>query len=245
MTIDYLQVERALSGVLPLDQLNLEEKDFCQNYKSAFEAGLLARRMAQGYYAHTAAIEFAKNPDAKALASTTPLGQISSYIIRKDGTQHTFDLPHYLNQAHTDPAVVDELPRVWLVGSLLSVGDALSIISKHLKPARYLNGAPILELLYHLRNGIAHGNKFNFLKSGKKRLNKYKTHNKTAGVRSDTKAEFEITIDLQGKPVLFEFMGPGDVLDLLQSVEVYLTRIRERHAAGELSGLLKAAAAHP
>jgi hypothetical protein len=45
--------------------------------------------------------------------------------------------------------------------------------------------------------------------------------------------------------MLFEFMGPADVLDLLQSVEVYLTRIRERHAAGELSGLLKAVAAHP
>jgi hypothetical protein len=35
--------------------------------------------------------------------------------------------------------------------------------------------------------------------------------------------------------LLFDFMGPGDVLDVLQSVEVYLTRIRERRQSGELS----------
>ena len=130
--IDYLLVERALSGVLPLDQLNSAEKDFCQKYKAAFEVGRLAHRMAQGYYAHTAAIEVAKGPHAKALAFETPLGQISSYVVRKDGTQHTFDLPYYLDQAHTNPGIVDELPRVWLIGSLLSVGDALSTLSKRL-----------------------------------------------------------------------------------------------------------------
>jgi hypothetical protein len=54
MTVDYLHVERALSGVLPLGQLNLEEKDFSQNYKPVFEVGRLAQRMAQGYYAHSA-----------------------------------------------------------------------------------------------------------------------------------------------------------------------------------------------
>ena len=232
--LDYLLIERVLLGSLPIDQLNPEEKNFCQKYKPAFEVGRLAHRMAQGYYALTAAIEVAKGPHAKVLASETPLGQISSYVTRKDGTQHTFDLPHYLGQAHTNPEIVDELPRIWLVGSLLAVGDALAAPKN-----RYFDHAPVLELLYHLRNGIAHGNVFHFTRSGLERLNKYPAHNRMAGVRSATKSDFEIVAGLQGQTVLFEYMGPGDVLDLLQSVEVYLTRIRERHAAGELSGLLR------
>jgi hypothetical protein len=232
--LDYLLIERVLLGSLPIDQLNPTEKDFCQKYKPAFEVGRLAHRMAQGYYAHTAAIEVAKGPHAKVLASKTPLGQISSYVARKDGTRHIFDLPYYLGQAHTNSGIVDQLPRVWLVGSLLAVGDALGA------PANgYFDHAPVLELLYHLRNGVAHGNVFHFTPGGINRLNKYPAHNRMAGVRSITKHDFEISAALEGKNVLFDYMGPGDVLDLLQSVEVYLTRIRERHAGGGLSGLLR------
>jgi hypothetical protein len=246
MSVDYLKIERALSSILPFDQLNVDEKDFCQSYKPVFEVGLLARRMAQGYYAHSAAMMVAKDLRSDDL-TRHPLENrfgvsipVRAFVPRKDGTLHHYDAVHYLNDARSNPPVVDELPRVWLVGSLLSVGDALAMLSRHLRPPRYLDGNPTLELLYHLRNGIAHGNKFHFFKPGKERLNKYPAHNKTAGVKSGKKAEFEIGFGLQGQPVLFEFVGPGDVLDLLQSVEVYLTRIRERHAAGELSGLLQA-----
>lgn len=206
--LDYLLIERVHSGNLPVDQLNVEERDFCQKYKPVFAVGRLAHRMAQGYYAHTAAIEIAKGAHAKALASETPLGQISSYVTRKDGTQHAFDLPYYLGQAHTNPGIVDELPRIWLVGSLLIVGDALKKL-KH----PYLKQIPLLELLYHLRNGIAHGNVFNFNDDGVKRLRQNSVHNKTAGVKSQTGAEFGIVAGshgkpaLHGKPVLFDFMG--------------------------------------
>src|ERR1700756_1562434 len=37
-------------------------------------------------------------------------------------------------------------------------------------------------------------------------------------VKSDTNAVFEIKADLQNQPVLFDFMGPGDALDLLMSI---------------------------
>ena len=228
--LDYLLIERVLLGSLPTDQLNPEEKIFCQKYKSAFEVGRLASRMAQGYYAHTAAIEIAKGPHAKSFASETSLGQISSYVTRKDGTQHAFDLPHHLDQAHTNPEIVDELPRVWLVGSLLAIGDALSDV-------KYLDHSPLLELIRHLRNGIGHGNRFTF-KQGKglDQLKKFPAHNKQAKGKG---AEFQIDGSLEGQQVLFDFMGPGDVLDLLQSVEVYLTRIWACYAAGELGGLLR------
>jgi hypothetical protein len=42
---------------------------------------------------------------------------------------------------------------------------------------------------------------------------------------SDTKRVFEVTPNLQGQPVLFDFMGPADVVDLLKSVGLYLIRM--------------------
>jgi hypothetical protein len=234
MPIDFLLVERALSESLPIDGLNAEEKAFCQSYKATFDIGRLAERLAEGYYAHTAAIEAARHPGAETLISTVSPGHPVpvSYVTRKDGTRHTFDVRHYLDQTRTNSTVADELPRTWLVGSLLTVGDALS---RH--PRRYLNRHPVLELIYHLRNGVAHGNVFHFDKRGKERLKKYPAHNKAAAVKSPNGAEFTILESMHGQLVLFDFMGAGDVLDLLQSVGVYLTRIRERAAASELADL--------
>jgi hypothetical protein len=105
-------------------------------------------------------------------------------------------------------SIVDDLARVWLVGALLSIGDAL-------KRYDYFDHAPELELLHHLRNGVAHGNTFRI---DRKLLAKFPAHNRLAWVKGDNKTEFEITSDLQGKPVLFDFMGPGNVLDLLMSI---------------------------
>jgi hypothetical protein len=42
-------------------------------------------------------------------------------------------------------------------------------------------------------------------------------------VKSPVGTVFEITPSLSG-PVLFDFMGPADVIDLLQSVEIYLSK---------------------
>lgn len=97
--LNYLAIERALSGVLPLDELNSEEKEFCWTYKAIFEIGRMAERMAQGYYAHVMAIEVARNPHSKDLVSTIPNGQSVpvGYVIRNDGTKHTFDSHHYLD----------------------------------------------------------------------------------------------------------------------------------------------------
>jgi hypothetical protein len=115
--------------------------------------------------------------------------------------------------------MVEELARVWLVGALLRIGDALTKFD-------YFDHAPELELLYHLRNGVAHGNVFRFTDGGKKRLKKYpEAHNRLAWLTSDTKKEFEIALNLQGKRVLFDFMGPADVIDLLKSVGLYLIRM--------------------
>lgn len=221
-SVDCLKVERALLGSLTVDELNSKERDLYHEKKPGFEIGRLAHRMAQGYYAHTAAVEVARDPRSKALASTILQGvdgqSVSvGYVVRNNKTQHTYDFNYYLNYLN-NPTMVDDLARSWLVGSLLTVGDALTELS-------YLDHTPELELLYHLRNGIAHGNKFNFTERGLARLQKYPAHNKKARVKS---TEFEIVEKLQGKPVLFDFMGPGDILDLLQSIEIHLTWICQR-----------------
>lgn len=188
--------------------------------QAAFEVGQMSERMAQGYFGHLASLQVASHPGAKQLVpaiepgNPVPVGSVS----RKDGTQYVFHFTHYLEQAHTDPVLVREVVRIWLVGSLLGVGDALGQYD-------YFDHAPELELLYHLRNGVAHGNKFNLSKGGAKRLNKYPAHNKLAWIKSDTKAVFEIEPSLHGKEVLFDYMGPGDVLDVLQSVGLYLIRM--------------------
>jgi hypothetical protein len=220
--VNCLNVERALSGVMSVDELNLNERDIYNAKKPSFEIGRLAHRMAQGYYAHTAAIEVARDPRSKSLASTILQGKNGQpvsvgYIVRNDSTKHTFDFNYYLDYLNHQ-TMGDDLARTWLVGSLLTLGDALA-------EQEYFDRAPILELLYHLRNGIAHGNKFNIDNGGLKRLKKYPAHNKMAKVKI---SEFEISESLNGRPVLFDFMGPGDVLDLLQSIEIHLTWICPR-----------------
>src|SRR5262245_52702875 len=126
--------------------------------QAAFDAGQLAERMAQGYFVHVAAIEVATDPRASALAPIIEAGQYVpvGYVSRKDGTRHAFHFQHFLDQARTNSAIVDDLARTWLVGALLAVGDVLD-------QNDYFDHAPELELLRDLRNGIAHGNKFYFM----------------------------------------------------------------------------------
>jgi hypothetical protein len=104
---------------------------------------------------HAAAAQLAADPRAKSLSPallpghSIPIGSVR----RKDGTQHVFHFQYYLDQASSNSAMVHDLERVSLVGSLLAVGDALSM-------HHYFDRAPELELLRHLRNCVAHGNRF-------------------------------------------------------------------------------------
>lgn len=101
------------------------------------------------------------------------------------------------------------------MGALLTLGDELTLYE-------YFDRAPILEFVYHLRNAVAHGNRFHITDKGRKRLERHPAHNRSAPVKSPAGTVFEITASLSG-PLLFEFMQPADVIDLLQAVEVYLS----------------------
>ncbi len=180
----------------------------------------MAQRLASGYYAFLVAHLVAVNP--KSLNSLPPakvLGEDpTGEIKRKDGTFHTLNLRFYLDLLREDQSLQRDFLRTWAMGALLTLGDELA------KPEHaYFDHAPILELVYHLRNGIAHGNRFNITKDGKKRLAKYGAHNRHAVVKSPMRTIYEITPTSVG-PILFDFIGAADVIDLLQSVEVHLSQ---------------------
>jgi hypothetical protein len=184
--------------------------------QAALETGLLAHRMAQGHYVRSAAIAIAAHPDARTLSPSTQSGNPMPVgrVVRKDGTFHTFDFNHYLDQARTNPLMASDLSRVWIGGAYLVVGDALV---RH----RYFDRAPELELIRHVRNGIGHGNRFRIDDPSK--LARFPAHNRLAKVRGG--AVLEIAAHLQGREVLFDFAGPADLLDVLMSVEIYLKRM--------------------
>ena len=171
-----------------------------------------ARRLVSGYYAFLVAQLVAANPESINSLPPHPTGEIK----RKDGTAHTLNLRHYLDLFRENHDLQSEVLRSWAMGALLTLGDELSAHD-------YFDRAPVLELLYHLRNGVAHGNRFNVTKRGRERLAQYPAHNRSAAVRSPAGVVYEITPTPSG-PVLFDFMGPADVIDLLQSVEVHLSR---------------------
>ena len=55
------------------------------------------------------------------------------------------------------------------------------------------------------------------------RLAKYPARNRHSAVKSPLGTMYEITPDLTGA-VLFDFVAAADVIDVLQSVEVYLSQ---------------------
>ena len=186
--------------------------------QAAFDTGQLAERLAQGYYAHLAAITVATDSKVDQLIPTilpgftVPVGTVE----RKDGSAHVFHFTHFLQLLSTDPLIKSEIEKSWFTGSLLRLGD---LLAQH----NYFDRAPELELVRHLRNGIAHGNRFRI--DDPSRLTRYPAHNRLALVKGDPGATFEIAASLQNQPVLFDFMGAGDVLDLLMSVGLYLVRM--------------------
>ncbi|WP_148654374.1 hypothetical protein [Paraburkholderia caribensis] len=177
-----------------------------------------AHRLASGYYAFLVAHYVAVNPlSINSLPPTNELGRrATGEIKRKDGTAHTLELRPYLDLLREDHELQGRFLRTWAIGALLTLGDELGKSNR-----KYFDRAPILELVYHIRNGLAHGNRFNITEKGRERLMKYPAHNREAAVKSDLGTVFEIEPCLSG-PVLFDFMGAGDVIDLLLSVEHHL-----------------------
>jgi hypothetical protein len=161
-------------------------------------------------------VRVARHPLAATLLPAVESGHIVPVgrVKQKDGTEQSFHFEHFLGAAQAEDR--DEFDRVFLGGSLLALGDALH-------GHDYFDHAPELELVYHLRNGVAHGNHFNIRASGVARLSKWPAHNRLAWVRSQS-VTFEVTTGLNGQEVLWGYLEPGDVVALFQAVGLYLVR---------------------
>jgi hypothetical protein len=175
----------------------------------AFRTARLAHRLGCGYYVHSAIIDVAAGVDR-----SQPINwNITREVVRKDGTKDVFSFDHYLREAFENPRTKEDLDRVWVMGGLIALADAL-------RDMRYLDRAPELELVRHLRNGVSHGNRFRI--DNRADLARHPAHNLFAAVRSPAGTSFEITAASIGRPVMFDFMGPADFIDLFLSVEVHL-----------------------
>lgn len=191
-----------------------------------FQMGQLAQDLVNGYMAHAATTVLLRHPYAlDALErlereNTGPAVVPIAPIPRKDGSAHFFSLSHFVREVSTQPNFQSDQDRLWITGVLLTLGDELSKVD-------YFDRGPDLECIRHLRNGVGHGNRFH-LQNGEPRRPAYFTG--AAGMDGLTSitypaTTFEITPDLHGKTVLFEFLGPGDVCDLFMLVANRLIRI--------------------
>lgn len=175
----------------------------------AFHGARLAHRLGSGYYVHSTLLSTVQGADRSGPIDWSRTGE----ALRKDGTCHSYAIDHYLKEAFENSRTADDLDLVWLTGALINLGDALG-------QRDYFDRAPQLELVRHLRNGIAHGNRFRIDRP--ENLLHYPANNHTAQVRSPVGSNFEITPAVQGCRVMFDFMGPADLVDLFFSVELHL-----------------------
>jgi hypothetical protein len=177
----------------------------------AFATGQFISELVQGCYAYDALVQLARDdrsatlvPDLTA-GHPIPVGRIA----RKDDSAHTYDVAHYLKLGKSHPFIAPRIEQAWYAGAIVTASDEI----KRNGGTEYFNhAAPELELIYHLRNGIAHGNIFTFKKRGLKRLAQYPAYNRVMDGRGQV---FHVSSSLEGQRVLFDFMAAGDVVDLL------------------------------
>lgn len=179
---------------------------------SATSVGLLARSLVTGYYAHVAALLLSRDPRTQTWAPSAVESQAGT-VRRNDGTVLSFDWRVNLDAARSDPALRDHLDRTWATSALITLGDVLD-------SEGYFDRAPILEMVRHLRNAVAHGNRFRIDKP--EDLGPHPAHTRDAACRGQLGTTFEITPEINGVEALFEFVGPGDVVDILASVGTHL-----------------------
>jgi hypothetical protein len=119
---------------------------------------------------------------------------------RTDGSRYSLDLWDSVSTARGNVAFAS-LFRMTQVGmTVLTAGDELGRLAAT-DPT--LRAIPEVEFLRHLRNAVAHGNRFSFRPNEPSRIAAF--------------GSLTITTALQGfTPVLFDFVRPGDCLALLE-----------------------------
>jgi hypothetical protein len=182
--------------------------NFQSRFPGAFATGRIIFDLAQGCYAYETIVQLARDPrSATVMPGLTPGHPMPvGTLKRKDGSQHTYVIDQYLKMSSDHAFIAPQIRQSWFAGALVTAGD---LLMKH----EYFDHGPELELIYHMRNGIAHGNRFNFTASGLRRLARYPAFNRVLDGRGEV---FRVdATQLKGQPILFDFMAAADVVDLL------------------------------
>jgi hypothetical protein len=119
---------------------------------AAHEIMTLIERLIMQYNSHFVAMLVARDPRSASLAPPVENGKMVPLFRLPDGTMAHFH--HYLSECRNNETQKD-FDSVWLVGALLTVDDKI-------KRKGYFGHAPEAEMVRHLRNGVAHGNRFKF-----------------------------------------------------------------------------------
>ena len=135
-----------------------------------------------------------------------PIEDHSVNFARYDETMYAIrNYEPLVQQLRSNPQFNLEYMGLLIQTVFINVGDELSRNG-------YFDHSPELEFFRHVRNALGHGNSFHFLGS--------------EPVRSAILNGRALTASLHGQWVFFNYMGPGDALDLLDQVETHLGSLR-------------------
>jgi len=189
--------------------------------QKAVDVAMLAQRMVSQYFSHVAAMYVARSPRAEELRPQIEAGQIvpTLKIPRGDGNTMIMSFDHFLAEGRK-PEARQDFDRVWLIGALLLVGAALGANG-------YFGHALEAEIIRHLRNGVAHGNRFSFhsnvIDKTTQKL-KYPANIFRYAVRQSMPMH-EVETNMQGTEVLFVWGGPDAIVDCLTVLGVHLWHV--------------------
>ena len=182
--------------------------------QDAVELGHKLITLAYGYYSHASALDIAFNkPILRNIENSMILFDKVGIARRKNGEMHQFSKLACLAHDGFNIHIKDEMDRVWLTGALIFAGDSLSRF-------KYFDRSPGLEIVRHLRNAAAHNNRFQI--DNPNQLVKFPAHTKLSTRGFPVSSVFEITSDLDGKFLMWEYMEAGDILDIIISAGYYL-----------------------
>jgi hypothetical protein len=134
-----------------------------------------------------------------------PIPDNSAGFGRSDGTMYRVsNYGPLVHQLRANPQFNLEYIGLLLQTVFVNLGDELA-------RNQYFDKSPELEFFRHVRNALGHGNRFNF-------VGKEPSRPATFNGRTLSNA-------LDGQTLFFDYMGPGDALDLLDQIEAHLRSI--------------------
>jgi hypothetical protein len=134
-----------------------------------------------------------------------PLSDVTINFGKRDGTNYLYrDFDRAVETFTNNNQFNLEI----LGGYLLTL---ISMAGDQLRRNDYFDKTPELEFMRHLRNALSHGNKFHFL-----------------GGEPHRPASFQgysLDASMHGQPVFFDYILPGDVLELMEHIERHLRQL--------------------